>query len=71
MERILRLIFQFVKEPLKIALKMYKLFVNKTKNKSIFILELRPHPYKVCVLSNDLFSLGQCQKVCGFSGRLN
>lgn len=71
MERILWLTFQFVKEPLKIALKTYNLFVKKTKNKSIFILELRLHPYKVCVLPNEPFSLGQCQKVCGFNGSLN
>lgn len=47
MERILWLTFQLVKKPLKIALKLYSHFVNKTKNKSVFVLELRLYPYKV------------------------
>jgi len=70
-EQVLWLTFQFVKEPLKVALKMYNLIVNKIKNKSIFILELRLHPYKVCVFPSEPFSLGQCQKVSGFNQRLN
>lgn len=36
MERILWLTFHFLEEPLKIALKVYNPFVNKTKSKYLF-----------------------------------